>query len=94
MFDARDSEGKDVMSYAIQNNDLSLVKFLIAHKSNHKLLINNQDNQGKSAAHYVVNPIGYGTYENAQMIDELCKAGFKLDLKDKEGFTPLDYAQE
>lgn len=40
MFDIRDSKGRDVMSYAIENNDHSLVKFLLAHKTNHRLLIN------------------------------------------------------
>lgn len=43
-FNVTDSKGRDVMSYAIENNDLSLVKFLISNKVAYKLLINSQDN--------------------------------------------------
>ena len=44
--------------------------------------------------HYVVNPIGFGTYENVQILEELRLAGYRFDLKDKDGLTPLDYASE
>lgn len=81
-FSVKDSKGRDVMSYAIQNNDLQLVKYLISNKNSGKLHINSQDNEGKSAFHYVVNPVGFGSYENVQMFDELKKAGYKTDLKD------------
>lgn len=91
-FDRKDSKGRDVMSYAIENNDLALVKYLISHASAGKLLINTQDEEGKSAFHYVVNPVGFGSYENVQIFDELKKAGYKTDLKDISGQTPLDYA--
>lgn len=42
--------------------------------------------------HYVVNPVGFGTYENVEILEELRKAGYRADLKDKEGCTPLDFA--
>jgi ankyrin repeat protein len=40
-FNIKDSKGRDVMSYAIENNDLAIVKYLISHASTGKLLINN-----------------------------------------------------
>jgi len=42
--------------------------------------------------HYVVNPVGFGTYENVEILNELRNAGYKCDLQDKEGYSPLDYA--
>jgi predicted DNA-binding WGR domain protein len=93
-FDIRDSKQRDVMSYAIENNDLALVKFLISHAAIGKLMIDSQDKDGKSAVHYVVNPVGYGSYMNITILEELRKAGYRLDLKDKEGMTPLDYAND
>lgn len=44
--------------------------------------------------HFVVNPVGFGTYENTAILDELHRAGYRFDLKDKEGLSPLDYAME
>jgi len=93
-FSVKDSKGRDVMSYAIQNNDLQLVKYLISHSTACKLQINSQDDEGKSAFHYVVNPVGFGSYENAQIFDELKKAGYRTDLKDISDQTPLDYASQ
>jgi len=93
-FDIRDSKQRDVMSYAIENNDLALVKFLISHAAIGKLMIDSQDKDGKSAVHYVVNPIGYGSYMNITILEELRKAGYRLDLRDNEGMTPLDYAND
>lgn len=93
-FSVKDSKGRDVMSYAIQNNDLQLVKYLISHATACKLQINCQDDEGKSAFHYVVNPIGFGSYENVQIFDELKKAGYRTDLKDISDQTPLDYANQ
>jgi len=93
-FDIRDSKQRDVMSYAIENNDLALVKFLISHAAIGKLMIDSQDKDGKSAVHYVVNPIGYGSYMNITILEELRKAGYRIDLRDNEGMTPLDYAND
>jgi hypothetical protein len=44
--------------------------------------------------HYVVNPVGFGTYENTAILDELYRAGYRFDLKDREGLSPLDYASD
>lgn len=40
-FDITDSKGRDVLTYAIENNDLAVVKYLISNSSTGKLLINN-----------------------------------------------------
>jgi hypothetical protein len=32
------------------------------------LLINLQDYEGKTAPHFVVNPVGYGSFENTEIL--------------------------
>ena len=56
--------------------------------------MNSKDNEGKTAVHYVVNPIGFGSYENVEILVQLHQHGYKLDLKDNSGQTPLDYANQ
>ena len=36
----------------------------------------------------------YGSYENADLLEKLAACGLNLNLKDKAGKTPLDYARE
>ncbi len=47
------------MSYAIENIDSSIVKFLLNNAKAQKLVVNLKDNEGKTAVHYVVNPIRF-----------------------------------
>jgi len=32
------------------------------------LLINHKDHEGKTAAHFVVNPVSYGSFENTEIL--------------------------
>jgi ankyrin repeat protein len=54
-----------------------------------KLDPNVQDANGKTALHYVVNPLDFGSYENVQMLLTLAKAGADVNVKDKQGACSL-----
>ena len=43
-FDIKDSNGRDVMSHAVEKNNVSIVKFLLANAKTHKLVVNSKDN--------------------------------------------------
>lgn len=51
------------------------------------LLVNHQDFEGKTAPHFVVSPVGYGSYENTEILALLHSSGegYKLDIKDSSG---------
>jgi hypothetical protein len=66
------------MAHAVLNNNLGLVKFLIANKSLGLLVRDVQDHAGKSSAHFVVNPCKFGSYENVAILEELAAAGHEL----------------
>jgi hypothetical protein len=55
--------------------------------------VNNADLGGKYAAHLVVCPCKYGSFENIDILDCLPKAGYQLNVKDKSGMMPIDYAK-
>ncbi|XP_066280586.1 poly [ADP-ribose] polymerase tankyrase-like isoform X1 [Branchiostoma lanceolatum] len=50
------------------------------------------DNKGWTVVHHLVQPMEYGSYENVEILELLHKEGAPLDVKDKAGKTPLDYA--
>lgn len=50
------------------------------------------DSQGWTAIHHAVCPLEYGTYDNAEMVFVLIKAGASLNRKDHTGLPPLEYA--
>lgn len=91
--DLIDSRGQDVIMHSIMQNSEDLVKFFINNKVG-DFFKNHKDLEGKNAIHYVVNPHNYGSFENTAILDILAKAnlGFDLNIKDKFGMTPLDYA--
>lgn len=53
-----------------------------------------QDNLGKSVVHYIVTPVSYGSYENAEFLEFMIKYGFKPDLTDNTGLKPYQYAMK
>jgi ankyrin repeat protein len=93
-FNVHDSDGRDAMSYAVLNNDLGLVKFLIANGRLGLLVRDVQDRAGRSAAHLVVNPCKFGSYENAAILEELAAAGHELRSQDSAGKEPIQYAMD
>ena len=80
--------------HAIINNNEMVVKILLENKKSLRVNVNGQDKAGKSAAHYVVNPLRYGSFENVELLNLLQKYGFNLNLKDAQKKTPAQYAAE
>jgi hypothetical protein len=76
----------------MQNSE-DLVKFFLNNNSG-TFFKTHVDNEGKNAIHHVVNSHSYGSFENTKILEALAKSqiGFDLQLKDKFGQTPLDYA--
>jgi hypothetical protein len=76
----------------MQNSE-DLVKFFVNNKVG-DFFKNHKDLEGKNAIHYVVNPHNYGSFENTAILDVLAtkSLGYDLNLKDKFGLMPLDYA--
>ena len=50
------------------------------------------DGHGWSVMHHLVNASPLGAYQNLVMLKYLTDAGVPLDLKDKQGLTPLQHA--
>jgi hypothetical protein len=92
-FGIADSDGLDIMAYAIMSNNSGLVDFLIQNKNEGNLNTNNADLAGKTACHLVVNPCKYGSFENVYILDQLPKVGYNLNAADKDGMRPIDYAK-
>lgn len=89
----KDSNGLDILKYAVIENNLELIKFFfLKHKSS--LLYDTIDNEGKSLIHYVISPIRGASYQNAKLLKYLINIGFKYDIKDIFGKTPIDYCIE
>ena len=91
-FDVLDSEGLNVLIYAIKHNGSELVQFLLDSKGTHKLDVGFEDPRGWTAMHYCVQPLSFGSYENAELLRLLHNNGFSLEASDKQGKTPLDLA--
>lgn len=83
-----DSDGRDPVMHAIMKNNAMALKMLFENKSKLHLNVQGQDKAGRSAAHYVVNPVRFGSYENVDILRLLHSQGFNLNLKDAQGMTP------
>lgn len=92
--DITDSDGRDAIMHAIMKDNGMVLKVLFENKSNLHINLAGQDKAGKSAAHYVVNPVRFGSYENVEILQLLHKQGFNLQLKDAQNKTPAHYASE
>jgi ankyrin repeat protein len=91
--DFPDSEGRTALMYAVMSNDRRLVAYLVSNYKVSRFEVNGQDNSGKTVAHYLVQPLSYGSYENAALLEYLfAECNLVLDLKDINDRTPLDLA--
>ena len=90
-FSAVDSNNLNVLEHAIIRNNEPLVEFILANKDN-GLEIDHDINNGITAVHLAVNPLGFGSYENIKILKALAANGFNLNARDGEGKTALDYA--
>jgi ankyrin repeat protein len=82
MINVVDSDGRDPIMHAIINNNTMVVKILLENKRALRVNPEGQDKAGRSAVHYVVNPIRYGSFENVEILQLLHKYGFNLKLQD------------
>lgn len=53
------------------------------------LNINQIDVTGRNAAHYVVQPFEYGSYENTKILELLIASGVDINQQDKQGISPF-----
>lgn len=90
--DVVDSDGRDPIMHAIIKDNEMVLKMIFENKKTQKVNTNAQDKAGKSAAHFVINPVRYGSYENIEILKLLHQQGFNLMLKDAQGQTPAYYA--
>lgn len=63
-----DSDGKDPIMYTIQQNDIDTLKMFLDNKNQVHVNKECQDKAGKSACHYVVNPVPFGSFENVKIL--------------------------
>lgn len=92
-FGTTDSDGRDIMAYAIMSNNSGLVDFLIQNKKDGNLNTKNADLAGKTASHLVVSPCKYGSFENVYILDQLFGVGYNLNAVNNNGMRPIDYAK-
>ena len=67
-FNQVDSLGRNVLHYAIINNNQSIFDFILSNSERYSLDIACQDNQGFSAVHTVIRPHAFGSYNNIKML--------------------------
>lgn len=92
--DVVDSDGRDPIMHAIIQNNEMVVKILLENKKALNVNINGQDKAGKSAVHYVVNPLKFGSFENVTILKLLHQYKFNMTIKDADNKTPAQYASE
>lgn len=92
--DVRDSDGRDPIMHAVINNNAMVLDIMLKNNKALHFDTSAQDLSGKSAVHYVVNPLRFGSYENLEILRTLYNYKFNLKLKDIQGRTPASYAAE
>ena len=90
--DITDSDGRDPIMHAIMKDNEMVLKMIFDNKTQLKLNTNAQDKAGKSAVHYVINPVRYGSFENLEILRLLNQQNYNLELKDSQGQSPAYYA--
>jgi hypothetical protein len=66
--DVTDSDGRDPIMHAIIKDNEMVLKLIFDNKKELQLNTEGQDKAGKSAAHFVINPVRYGSYENIEIL--------------------------
>ena len=74
------ADGVMPIAFVVKQNNESVVR-LILGESKVKLDLNKVDKHGKSIIHYVINPLRFGSYENAALLELLVKAGKRMSLQ-------------
>lgn len=87
----KDSLGLDCIMHCVRVNNFELVEILIQNYKN-DIKYNAVDNEGFSVIHHAVCPMNEGSYENKKLLTFLINSGFSVNIIDKNGKTPVDYA--
>ena len=88
---AGDEEGYNPLIYLIrQNREEETRNFIKTYGK--KVDLKHTDKFGRTLIHHVVKPREFGAYENASLLEYLASM-VDVNLPDKNGNTPLDYAR-
>ena len=68
-FDGVDSKGFTVLDHAIIKNNKAIVNYLLGQQR--MIDVNHRTPEGLNAVHLCVKPLGFGSYENVHMLEEL-----------------------
>ncbi|CAB0041149.1 unnamed protein product, partial [Trichogramma brassicae] len=85
LIDARDASGRTPLHLAIDGGSMHSVRSLLARGANP----NSVDSNGTTPAHAICRR---GDEEMARLLFGICRGTVRLDVRDKEGKTPLNYA--
>ena len=94
----QDSDMRDAFMYLAMRNHINTFYYILDTLRKERGSLDSIkakqsiDREGKSFVHYIVKPIEFGSYENAELLKEALDVGFAYDIRDKSGFTPYDYA--
>jgi len=82
-----DWEGKNALHIACKSYTADKVVLSLIQHHLHKLDLNARDNRGCTPLHYLC------AYGKLELVKKLIQLGSKVDIKDRLGRTPLDYAK-
>lgn len=88
-----DSKGRSPLSLSVLGNHSEVAEALLRSQADPRVT----DNTGRNAVHYCVQPVAYGSYENAWLLSQLLAVpGGKeaASAADASGTTPLKLAAE
>jgi ankyrin repeat protein len=93
----QDSDGRDALTHAVIRNHTNTFNFILDSFGEEKkeavpLKKDSIDSKGKTLIHHIVNPLPFGSYENAEMLKRAIDEGFAAKSRDNDGLTPYDYA--
>ncbi|XP_013405621.1 tankyrase-like protein isoform X2 [Lingula anatina] len=84
-----DSNGVTPIMYAVKTNEINLVKILLDQPD---IKLDCKDKAGQTVVHHLVNSMEKASYDNVDILKLLVDADVPVDVPDKAGKIPLDYA--
>ena len=87
-----DENSYDSFTYCVLEDNPDFMFDILLKEKNVKYDQVNKD--GKSFIHFLISPDGISSYQNEKFLEKAIETGFKIDIKDNNNKTPLDYAIE
>jgi ankyrin repeat protein len=86
----RDNDGQTPLHWAAMNGSINVISYIIglSERDQWSSIVNAQDNDGRTPLHLAI--INVQKFENLQPHKELFTKGARLDVKDNQGFSPMD----